>query len=119
MVEGQQLVGRLRAILEGATPRNASNDGRFAQIEGPHGRPVASLSYRWASARLEVTRIAARHGWGADVDRSLEDLGAPPLKYLGPGHLEHLETVLCQLRELELALEGARGVQETRAVYAA
>ena len=119
MVEGQQLVGKLRAILEGATPKKASNDGRFAQIEGPHGRPVASLSYRWASARLEVTRIAARHGWGADVDRSLEDLGAPPLKYLGPGHLAQLEEVLALLREMEAFLEGRCRVRETRAIYAA
>lgn len=116
--EKRLLVGNLRGLLRDATPRKASNDGDF-RPEDMGARAMSNVAYRWASARLEVQRLASRHGWQAEVDRSLQGLGGPPLKYLGPGHLEQLEEVLAQLRELEAFLEGRCRVRETRAIYAA
>ena len=116
--ERRQLVGDLRGLMRDATPRKASNDGHFSPLA--QGRRLASpLLYRWASARLEVKRLAIRYGWDESVEQVLQDLGAPPLKYLGPGHLEQLEVLLMRLRDLEAGITGDDRVRERSALYAA
>lgn len=91
--ERRELVGRLRVIIQAAFTA-APPHQTFEQ----QARAAATFPFRWHTALRQVRRIVKRYGWEDEIERALDESGAPALKYLDPHRLEML---LERLRALE------------------